>query len=487
MILVSLAIITFLVVIGIIFTDSHKSFKTISIIHGLAYFGVALFIAFTEKIPQYFTANSYFFIDSLGVLQILIATFVFALAAIYLGDYVDGMLECGELDKSVLKIFYIAFNLLLIVTVFAFLVNNLALFWIFAELTTFFSALLIATLNSKENISAAVKYVFITSIAMLFSFIGLIILFAASKQLLGHGSLNIDVLMANAGAMNSSLLIIAFILTFIGFAAKAGIAPFHTWLPHAHSKAPSAVSAILSAVILNVGIYGILRISMIIRPTAAFSVASKILIIFGVLTLVIAAFSMLKQSNLKKMIAFSSIEHMGLMLIGIGIGTPLMIFWVLFHMVAHSLTKSLLFFSAGIINRQYHNKEPEAITKALVLQPLASWGMILGSAAIIGLPPFAIFISKFFMLSQIAQQSFWLFVIVLFLLFLAASAVIVFMIKLFSNGVEHKKENKVVCFKAGIGMKIPIIILLVVICLLGLVFPAWLTKILDAIVASFGL
>ena len=149
------------------------------------------------------------------------------------------------------------------------------------------------------------------------------------------------------------MMIAAFALIFIGFAAKSGIFPFHTWLPEAHAKAPSAVSAVLSGVLLNVGIYGIIRVFAIVHQTSAFAAVTPLLLLFGVLTIAIAAISMLPEKNLKKLIAFSSIENMGILLIGLAVATPLAIFWVIFHIMAHAFTKASLFFSAGILHRQY--------------------------------------------------------------------------------------------------------------------------------------
>ena len=191
---------------------------------------------------------------------------------------------------------------------------------------------------------------------MLFSFVGLIFLFEVSRETLGQGTLNWSVLVQHASAFPSGMMIACFALVFIGFAAKSGIFPFHTWLPEAHAKAPSAVSALLSGVLLNVGIYAIIRMVALVHQTAAISVVSPLLFLFGVLTIAIAAFSMLPQKNLKKLIAFSSIENMGVLLVGLAIATPVAMFWVIFYIMAHAFTKASLFLSAGILHRQYHSK-----------------------------------------------------------------------------------------------------------------------------------
>ena len=288
--------------------------------------------------------------------------------------------------------------MLLLVLVLAFFSDNLALFWILAELTTILSAMLVAILSARENIDAAIKYIFIASASMLFSFVGLIFLFETSRSVLGTGTLNWTILMQHAGTFPAGMMVAAFALVFIGYAAKSGIFPFHTWLPDAHAKAPSAVSAILSAVLLNVGIYGIIRVYAIVHQTPAAATLSPMLALFGFLTVGIAALSMLPQKNLKKLIAFSSIENMGILLIGIALSTPVAIFWVLFHIMAHSLTKASLFFSSGILHRQYRSRlstdTVDDIRDVFRFQPLAAWGIIIGGLAIIGTPFFPLFFSE---------------------------------------------------------------------------------------------
>ena len=378
----------------IILAKTHNAMNALSKIHAASYFILTLYALSYSILPAYYFADRYFFMDYLGAYEILISAFLFFLSAVYSKGYVEGLMKIGELDRGNLKLFYTAFNLLLIAVTYSFLSNNLALFWIFTELTTVFSAMLVVTLNAKKNIGAALKYIFIASTSMLFSFVGLIFIFTLTEHALGAGTLNWDVLMGNASQLSPKILFAAFAFLFIGFAAKSGIVPFHGWLPTVYAKAPSAISAILSGSVSSIGLYGILRAYAVLHQTTAASNVSFILLIFGFVSVAVAAFSMLAQINLKKLIAFSSIENAGIMLLGIWIGTPVAIFWVLFHMLAHALTKALLFFSGGVMHRQYGSMHVDKIKNALKLQPLASAGLIIGTAAIIGMPPFAIFLSK---------------------------------------------------------------------------------------------
>ena len=248
---------------------------------------------------------------------------------------------------------------------------------------------------------------------MLFSFIGIIILFALSRDLISDGMLNWDTLLEVAPSLSGTGFGIAFILLFIGFGAKSGLVPFHTWLPTAHSRAPSVVSALLSGVLLNIGIYGILRLNAIAIQTTVADNLKVFLIVAGLISIEVPPFRLATRTNTKKFIAFSSIEHMGLLVLGIGLSSPLVIFWVLFHKFGHSLSKTLLFFSAGIFHQQYESNKYFQIKNAFKMQPLASWGLILGSLSVLGMPLFPIFLSKLNILTGIAEYSVPLLVVVL--------------------------------------------------------------------------
>lgn len=455
--------------------------NVLTIAQSVIFLGLTIFTLITIKTPTFYF-NRYLIIDSLAIYEVLIACVVFLLASIYARGYVRGLIQSGEIATRELRLFYAAYNLLLLVVVFAFYCNNLALFWIFLELTTVFSAVLIVTLNAKENIVAALKYLFTASTAMLFSIIGLIILFAMTKQATGAGTLNWDVLMREASRLSPTLFTFSFIFIFIGFAAKAGIVPFHTWLPQAHAKAPSVISVLLSAVLLNIGIFGILRLYAVAHQTTAWRTVSPVLIIFGTLSIAIASLSMLPRGNVKKLIAFSSIEHMGFILVAIGIGTPVVIFWVLFHTLAHALVKTLLFFSAGILNRQYHSNQFEDMKDAFRLQPLASWGLMIGSIAIIGVPLFPVFLSKLYILTQIANFSLLLLFGILIFFLVVAAAFAAILIRTFSQkGDTHPGH-----YHVALSMQIPMLTLFAGIVLLGLWFPAGYREMLQNIVSSLG-
>jgi hydrogenase-4 component F len=458
-----------------------KFLNTATIILSTLYLAITVYVIVRAQLPLN-GFKDYLFIDPLSIYEVLITCVVFLLAAIYGHGYIKTLVEKEGLRAGSLELFYICFNLLLIVIVFSFFSNNLALFWILLELTTILSAVLIVALSAKENIIAALKYVFIASTAMLFSVIGLIILFAMTKQSLGAGTLNWTLLMQSAPSLSPQYFSFAFIFIFIGFASKAGIAPFHTWLPQAHARAPSVVSAVLSGVLLNCGIYGILRLFAIAHQTSSWKIIGIVMLVFGMLSIVVAAFSMLSRTNIKKLIAFSSIEHMGLVLVGISLAAPLAIFWSLFHILAHSLIKSLLFFSAGILNRQFNSNRLQDMKNVFKLQPLAAWGIILGGLAVIGMPPFPMFISKLFILTQVGRYSYILLAAILLLLLIVAAAFAYLLIKAFTQQTVTRLEP----YRVHWTMRAPLLILLILIIGIGAYLSTGLTPLLQTITTSLG-
>ena len=265
-------IISGLVIMGFMLLRFSAPARRADYLNALAIVQSAVFfilsIASLIYIPQpSFFFSRYLMIDQLAVYGALVSCGIFLLASIYARGYVRRLVESHDIEVRELRLFYAAYNLLLLVVVFAFYCNNLALFWILLELTT-------------------------------------IILFALTRQATGTGTLNWDALMQQAASLSPRLFTFAFVFVFIGFAAKAGIVPFHTWLPQVHAKAPSVISVLLSAVLLNIGIFGVLRLYAVAHLTAAWHNVSLILIGFGVLTIAVAALSMLPRGNVKKLVAF---------------------------------------------------------------------------------------------------------------------------------------------------------------------------------------
>jgi hydrogenase-4 component F len=455
--------------------------SALTMLHSLAYLGISVYLVTAVTLP--FTwLRDYLFVDRLSGYEAVISALVFFLASVYGYGYVKSLLRAKELRGGLLSLYYICFNLLMMAIVFCFFADNLALFWILLELTTLFSAVLVVTLGERDNIVAALKYIFIASTAMLFSVVGLIILYTLTRGSDGGGTLVWHEVFALAGTLPASGFVLAFTLVFIGFAAKAGIVPFHTWLPPAHAKAPSVVSAVLSGVLLNCGLYGVLRMYAIAAKTPAAHTVSVIIIVFGAISVAVAAFSLLPRNNIKKLTAFSSIENMGLLLVGVGIGTGTALYWTLFQMLLHSLIKPLLFFSAGILHRQYRSNDMPVMHDGFRLQPLASWGLVAGTIAILGIPPSPLFISKLFLLVEATGYSPVLLFILLVLFLVVAGAFAYLLIPVLTRHSAEDTEP----YRTHWTMRLPIVLLFVLILGAGVSLYAGLGNFLNDIVNGLG-
>jgi hydrogenase-4 component F len=459
---------------------SNTFLSAVSLTQALVTLGFSIFSAAAARLPLLLAANGYLFLDRLALYEVLITSAVFALAAIYARGYVNSLTRQGELDPSLLRLFYGSLALLELIVILGFLANNLALEWILVELSTLLSAALIVTLKARENIIAALKYVFVAGAAMLFSFIGIIILFAVSRTAVGGGTLNWTELMAAASGFAPGLFNFAFVFLFIGFAAKAGIVPFHTWLPQAYVRAPSVV-AVVSGSVLNLGMYVLIRLYALGHQAGGDGFLNGFLVAFGLLSMLVATLSMIPRTNTKKLIAFSGIEQMGLILIALGLGSPAALFWALFIIPGNVLTKALLFFSAGIWHRQYLSNKFFAVKQPFKLQPLASWGLIIGSAAAAGAPALPIFLSEFNILSETARMP-WLLAAALFCLLLAVAGFGTFFVRVLGQDPEGAPAR----FETPLSMKAPVILGIGLLLMLGLYLPPWLTDLLHNIVADLG-
>lgn len=350
------------------------------------------------------------YLDALSVLLLLLISLVGLLASLYAVRYMT--LEGVELLQHPWKMrgYYLLFNLFLLTMLVMVTINNLGILWIALESSTFFSALLVGFYNKKEPVEAAWKYILLCTVGLAFALIGITLGYYAAIQ--GGGieekSLNWNYLMSISKQLDPNLLKIAFVFIFVGFGTKVGLAPMHTWLPDAHSEAPTPVSALLSCVLLKCALYGIIRYSLITNAAIGSQFTNQFLLFFGMLSLVIAALFILIQSNIKRLLAYSSLEHIGIIAIGLGFGSPLAIFGALFHMFNHAMAKALMFFTAGNVALKYHSKQMGHIQGAIDLLPVSGALLLVGGLALAGIPPFSLFLSEFYIIQGGLQNDFLL-------------------------------------------------------------------------------
>lgn len=340
-----------------------------------------------------------FYIDSLSAYILFITALAFFLVSLYSISYFGEELRRKVITVNKLKLYYCLSNAFLLSMVLALTTQNMGVMWIAIEATTLASAFLVGFYNNKRAIEAAWKYLIICSVGIAFALLGIILLFYSSTVELGGtkvSSISWNYLIQNAAALDPSILKISFIFILIGFGTKVGFSPMHTWLPDAHSQAPSPVSALLSGVLLNTAMYGIIRVMAIVNKTLESSAyTGNLLLLLGILSIGTAAVFVLVQQDYKRILAYSSIEHMGIIALGLGLCTPVSIFAALYHTFNHAMTKSMLFLATGNVYLKHHTKKIASIKGLIKTMPVTGVVFVLGAFAITGMPPFGIFMSEF--------------------------------------------------------------------------------------------
>jgi hydrogenase-4 component F len=344
------------------------------------------------------------YVDALSGLIVLIVAMVAAIAALYAVAYVRNAVSAKEIAPAEVRWFYVWIQLSIAAMFAVPLMNNLGLMWVAIETTTLTTALLVAFFRRGHSLEAAWKYLMLGAVGLGFALFGLLLTYYAATHALGEaaGGMAWDELRANAAALDPALMRVAFALVLIGFGTKAGLAPMHTWLPDAHGEAPTPVSILLSGALLNCAIYGVLRFHLLAAGTLGADFSSDLLLGMGVVSIAVAVPFVLVQHDLKRLLAYSSVEHMGIVALAVGIGGPLGLFAAAFHMFNHSLGKTTLFVAAGALGQRYGTLRLARMRGAFEVAPIPALALLVGTLAITGTPPFAPFASEF----GIAQAGF---------------------------------------------------------------------------------
>jgi len=334
-----------------------------------------------------------FRVDALSALMVAIITFLGAIAALYAVGYIRAQLDETQLSR--VRLFFALFHLFIFTMLVAVTTDNLGVMWIAIEGTTLATVFLVNLHQTRTSLEAAYKYLILSSVGIALAFIGTALVYYAGAAKAGEIAVNWSALRAAAGSLNSEVVRLAFVFIVIGYGTKAGLAPMHTWLPDAHSEAPAPISALMSGVLLNVGLYAMMRFKAVVDAAVGQEFAARLLIGVGLLSLTVAAAFLVRQRNYKRMLAYSSVEHVGIICLGLGFGGYWGVFGALLHVVNHALAKSLLFILSGNILLKYHTAEIRDVRGLLDAAPWTGALFLTGTFALIGLPPFAPFISEF--------------------------------------------------------------------------------------------
>ncbi len=376
--------------------------------------------AWTGKMPIGFP--DYFSVSPEGLLILLVTSFIFLFISIYAVSYLN------EIEIPTERI-YISCTLLFLASMsMAALADHIIMLWIAIEATTLMSAPLIFFHRSNSAIEATWKYVMICSVGIALALLGcfFIVLSMAIGQV--EGAISFSALGKVAGQLDPTWLKAGFIFLVIGYGTKMGLAPMHTWLPDAHSEAPSPASALLSGALLNCAFIGVYRSHQLLFQAGLGDFSSNILIGFGLLSMLVAAIFIFNQSGYKRMLAYSSIENMGIIAFGVGVG-GLATYGAMLHLIHHSLIKSSLFLSAGNILLGYGQKHISKIGNMARIFPKTFTAFFAGFAGISGFPPFGIFVSELLIIIGAFQKgrtiSISIFILALVLIFAGASRLVI--------------------------------------------------------------
>jgi hydrogenase-4 component F len=348
-----------------------------------------------------------FRVDAFSLLLALVNSTVGFSIAWFSHSYFLKEVQHHGLSAGRQKLYHSMFQLFLFTMLLAVLTNNMGILWIALEGATLSSVLLVSLMRKAQSLEAAWKYFILCGVGLAMALLGTVLLYFAAEPALGAGSnaLLWSQLHDHATALNSGVLTIAFIFVLVGFGTKVGLAPLHSWLPDAHAAGPSSVSAALSALLLNVALYAILRFKSLLAGPVDGPFAAHLLVAFGLLTLLLAAFSMFRQQDVKRLFAYSSMEHMALITFAFGLGGPLAVFAGTLHMLGHSLAKSSVFFATGQAAQEAGSQDMSALNGLLHSRPILGWSVLLSVLAILGMPPGSLFFSEILILASAVQQS----------------------------------------------------------------------------------
>jgi hydrogenase-4 component F len=284
----------------------------------------------------------------------------------------------------------------------AFVSNNIGLMWVAVELATLSTVLMVGIYRTHEALEAAWKYFILGSVGIAFALFGTILVYMAARPVVGegHDAMVWTLLVERAAAFDPALLNLAFVFLLLGYGTKVGLAPLHAWLPDAHAEGPTPISAVLSGLLLNVALYAVLRFKILLAASPEAIAPGPLMVTLGLTSLIFAAFMLYRRRDIKRMFAYSSIEHMGIIVFAFGMGGPLANFAGLLHMVMHSLTKSAIFYAVGHVAQVKGTQRIADIRGLTESHPGLGWGLLIGVVAIAGLPPLGIFMSEFLIVSS---------------------------------------------------------------------------------------
>ena len=349
-----------------------------------------------------------FFIDSFNAFLVALTAFVGFTTSLFSRPYMRNEQHAGKLTPARLRLYHSMYQLFMFTMLLALLTNNMGILWVAMEAATLTTVLLVSLYRTPASLEAAWKYFILCGVGIAQALFGTILLFfAAERAMGGGGSLLWTHLYDVRSQLEPTVLSLSFVFMLVGYGTKVGLAPLHNWLPDAHAEGPTPISAVLSGLLLNVALYAVVRAKVLVDGGLPTHFAGNLMMGFGLFSVVVGAFFLSRQKDVKRLFAYSSIEHMGIITFAFGMGGPVATFAGLLHMTAHSLTKSAIFFVVGHATQKTGTQLIANIRGLIDTNPAIGWGLMLGSLAILGMPPFGIFASEFLILTTAMHEHPW--------------------------------------------------------------------------------
>jgi hydrogenase-4 component F len=375
----------------------YRISAALNVAASLATLGWALSLVFVRP-----AGGLYLRVDDLSIVFVVLSAFVGFTTSVFSASYIAHEVDIGRLTPARLRFYHAMYQVLMFAMNLALTANNIGLMWVAIELATLSTVMMVAVYRTHEAIEAAWKYFILGSVGIALALFGTILVYVAAQPVVGQGLPGMvwTILMAKAHAFDPALLNLAFVFLLLGYGTKVGLAPLHAWLPDAHAEGPTPISAVLSGLLLNVALYAVLRFKMLLATNAGAVAPGPLMIVLGLVSLIFAAFMLYRRRDIKRLFAYSSIEHMGVIAFAFGMGGPLANFAGLLHMTMHSLTKSAIFFSVGHVAQVKGTQAIADIRGLTVTHPVLGWTFVVSVMAIAGLPPSGVFTSEFLVVSS---------------------------------------------------------------------------------------
>lgn len=350
------------------------------------------------------------YIDAFNVYLVVLTAFVGMTTAIFSRPYMQHEVEKRNLGRGRMRLYRSMYQGFMFAMFAALTTNNVGILWVAMEGATLATVLLVSLYRTPEAVEAAWKYFVLCGVGIAQALFGTVLLFFAAERVapVRDDALLWNVLYGAASQLEPTVLTLSFVFLLVGYGTKVGLVPMHNWLPDAHSEGPTPMSAILSGLLLNVALYALVRVKMIVDGSLQSNLAGHLMMGFGLLSFMVAGLFLHRQRDIKRMFSYSSIEHMGLMTFAFGIGGPIATFGALLHMTVHSLTKSAIFVTVGHAAQIAGTQSIEKIRGLIRTQPTVGWGLLIGTVAIAGFPPFGVFVSEFLVLIATMKSWPWL-------------------------------------------------------------------------------